>query len=268
MISEKKRCENLGKPHPTSPPAPLLKERGDEEPEKVEKQHKKKRIRVLRPKNIIGKERKFIPVEGEIWDSIGKLERGTKIILKGPSFSGKSSVLIMLIKPLLEHMRVDYNNHEENGGDSGTVEKKLGHGGIDASDDNLRFYKAPIESDEYETYGEILRKKGSAGFAILDSIQHACLDKKGYVQFVNEFADRRGKILAFISHGVSNDYIKHVWHDCDVKLEVIGYVCYVESRLIDAQNKPIIIWEDGAKKHWKKRYQDVIKGRYWPGKKK
>jgi hypothetical protein len=230
----------------------------------------KKKNKVLRPSQIIKKERQYIVLDGQLGKSIGMLERGTKIYITGKSFSGKSSAIIMLCAAISKHMKVDYNNHEEKGGDAATVKKKMHHAGIDETfDDSIRFYQAPLISDTHETFAEILNKKSSAGFAVLDSVQHAGMGKADYIAFTNKFCNpKKGKIVAFINHWIKNDLTKHILHDCDVKLESMNYVINVESRLEGATNQPIIIWEEGAKKAWGKNYNKVIKGQYWPGKKK
>ncbi|MGQ0738265.1 MAG: hypothetical protein ACT4OJ_04325 [Bacteroidota bacterium] len=235
-----------------------------------ERPYKKKRVKVLRPSQIINKKRQFIDIGGEIGASIGKVEKGTKIFITGPSYSGKSSFVAKLCRAFADHLMVDYNNHEEKGGDAGTVKNKMAHAGIDESfDKRIRFYKAPLESAVEETWDEILGKKKSAGFAVLDSVQHSEMRRDMYLHLTDKYCNpRRGKILAFICHWVKNDFMKFIKHDCDVKIEVMNYVVYVESRLEGATNKPIVIWEEGAKKAWKRNYHSVIKGNYWPGKKK
>lgn len=235
-----------------------------------EKPHKKKKIKVLRPSQIIKKERRFIELSGPIGQSIGKLEVGTKIFITGRSFSGKSTFITQLCAEVSKYVNIDYNTHEEKGGDASTIKEKMKYAGINEQHDAaIRYYQAPLHSDTQETFTEILSKKRSAGFAVLDSIQHAGMGKKEYIEFTNRFCNpRRGKIVAFISHWQKNDFVLHVKHDCDVKLEAMNYVVYVESRMEGASNKPIIIWEEGARKAWGKNYQKVIKGQYWPGKKK
>lgn len=242
----------------------------NEEVVSPEKPRKKRRTKILRPSQIINKKRQYIEIAGAIGESIGLVEKGTKIYISGKSYSGKSSFMAMLCKSFADKMTVDYNNHEEKGGDAGTVKKKLDQAGLDESyDSRIRYYKAPIESDVEETWEEILSKKRSAGFAVLDSVQHAELDKHQYLRITEKYCNpRRGKIIAFVCHWVMNDYMKFIKHDCDVKLEVMNYVVWVESRLEGATNKPIVIWEEGAKKAWKKNYSAVIKGNYWPGKRK
>jgi len=235
-----------------------------------EKPHKKKKVKVLRPSQIIKKERQYIDLKGAIGESIGRLELGSKIFITGRSFSGKSSFIAQLCAQVAEHVRVDYNTHEEKGGDASTMKEKMRYAGIDEKhDERIRFYKAPIVSEEEQTFADMLNKGRSATFAVLDSLQHAGMNKAEYIAFTNRFCNpRRGKIVAFVSHWQKNDFVLHVKHDCDVKLEAMHYVVYVESRMEGATNKPIVIWEEGAKKAWGKNYQKVIKGQYWPGKKK
>lgn len=231
----------------------------------------KKRTKIMRPTQIINKKREYVELTGAIGESIGKLELGTKIFITGRSYSGKSTFIIALCKAIAEQgMRVDYNSHEEKGGDSSTIIEKMRHAGIidEKFDAMLRFYKAPLESDTEETFGEILKRKASAGFAVLDSIQHAGMNKQKYIEFTEYFCNpKRKKIVAFISHWQKNDFVGHVRHDCDIKLEAMHYVVYVESRMAGANNRPIVLWEEGAKRGWGKRYKMVVEGKYWPGKK-
>lgn len=231
---------------------------------------KKRKVKQLRPSQIINKERVYIELGGDLGESLGRIEKGAKIFITGRSFSGKSTFITRLCAEMAKHMRVDYNTHEEKGGDASTVIEKMRIAGIDQShDDQIRFYQAPIHSTEEETFADILSRRKSAGFAVLDSLQHAGMTKADYIAFTNRFCNaRRGKIVAFISHWQKNDFVLHVKHDCDIKLEAMNYVVNVESRMAGATNKPIIIWEEGAKKAWGKNYKNVIAGRYWPGKKK
>jgi hypothetical protein len=227
--------------------------------------HKKKRTRVLRPSQIVQKKREIYPFEGRFLDSFGTPEHHSKWFVTGPSFSGKSSFIFELCNYLSQHGTIDYNNHEESGGDALTAKNKVLQSGIEEHA-NIRFYKAPLISDEYETFEERLRKRASADFAILDSMQHAEMNKKMYLHYTDMFCNpRRAKSMLFISHWIKNDLTKFVKHDCDIKVEVIGFIAWVESRY--GGGKPFLIWEKGARDHWGKKYHRVINGKYWPGKK-
>ena len=242
----------------------------EEKPQAVdlpEKPPKKKRIKVLRPSQIINKVRNILPFEGKYAESFGQPEKHAKWFITGPPAAGKSSLMFMLCNYLTKYGVVDYNNHEEAGGDSQTVGQKIEQSLMNDKDGKVRFYKAPLISDEYETMMDRLKKRKSADFAILDSIQHAEMNKKIYLHYTESFCKpKKGKMMLFISHWAKNDFTKFVKHDCDIKVEVIGHVAYVESRY--GGGKPFLIWEKGAKDHWRKNYNLVIQGRYWPGKKK
>lgn len=229
--------------------------------------HKKKKISVLSPSKIINKKRINYAFEGRFLETFGSPEKHSKWFFTGPSYAGKSSLLFEVCNYLTNFGVIDYNNHEEAGGDSETVVKKILQSGLQDKDGRIRLFKAPIVSDDFETFGERLMKKRSADFAVIDSIQHAELSKKQYLHLTDTFCNpRRGKTLLFISHWVKNDFTKFVKHDCDVKVEVIGFVANVDSRF--GGGKPFLIWEHGAKKYWGKKYNAVLQGRYWPGRKK
>ena len=45
--------------------------------------------------------------------------------------------------------------------------------------------------------------------------------------------------------------------DVDIKVRVEGFVAFVRSRY--GGNKPFVIWEEGAKKYWGRKYRFIIK---------
>lgn len=232
--------------------------------------HKKKKIRALSPSQIVKKKRTIYPFEGRWKDSFGCPEKHAKWFITGPSYSGKSSFIIQLLSSCLTQFGVvDYNNFEEAGGDSQTVVEKIMQAGINdkEKDGLIRFFKAPIVSETHETLEDRLLKRKAAAFAVIDSLQHAEMNKKQYIEITDNLCNpKKGKSLLFISHWIKNDLTKFIKHDCDVKIEVIGFVANVQSRY--GGNKPFIIWEDGARKYWGKKYQSIIQGKYWPGMKK
>lgn len=231
------------------------------------KAHNRRRIKVLRPSQVLNKDRVLYDFTGEYLDSFGRPEKHAKWFITGPSFSGKSTLVFMLCNYLTQFGTVDYNNHEEAGGDSETVANKIRLSGMGDKDGKVRLYKAALEDDVFETFEQRMAKKHSANFAVLDSVQHAELTKKSYIRIADRFCTPRGgKSFLFVSHWVKNDFTKFIKHDCDIKVEVIGFVANVESRF--GGGKPFLIWEDGARRYWGKNYRKVISGRYWPGKKK
>ena len=231
----------------------------------AEKKPKLKKIKQLYPKQVINKVRKIYEFDGQFLASFGKPEYHSKWFITGPPYSGKSSFVFMLCNYLIQFGKVDYNNHEEAGGDADTVAEKLKDLNLNESKE-LRFFKAQIESDEYETFSDRLAKRNSAPIAVLDSLQHAQMDKRQFIEFTDRFSNsKKAKMLIFISHWIKNDFVKFVKHDFDIKIEIISFVAHVLSRCREAKNIPFIIWEEGAKKYWGKNYKKVIDGKYWPG---
>jgi hypothetical protein len=94
------------------------------------------------------------------------------------------------------------------------------------------------------------------------------MNKQAYIEFTDALCNpKKRRSMLFICHWKKSDPLNvFIKHDCDIKIEVIGFVAHVESRY--GGNKPFVIWEQGAKKYWAKKYNQVINGNYWPGQKK
>lgn len=210
---------------------------------------------------VFNKQRVVYEFEGKWKESFGTPERTARWFITGPPFAGKSSFCFQLCKYLTSFGVVGYNNFEE--GDSQTVADKIeAYGLMDAA----AHFKL-IPGEPVADFKKRMLRRQSPAFGIIDSVQHAGMDKKMYVDFANSLSNsRRGKGLVFINHWVKNDLTKFIKHDCGIKIEVQGYVAYVQSRYGGC--KPFVIWEEGAKTYWGKKYNSVIAGRYWPGQKK
>lgn len=219
---------------------------------------KRPKIKAYSAQQIINKKRVLYPFEGSFKESFGEPERIAKWFISGPSFSGKSSFVFMLSNYLSQFGNVDYNSLEE--GDSATIADKILLHGLHDKPGFKLLAKVPID-----LLKERLMKRKSASFAVIDSVQHAQMNKKQYIDFADSLSiPKKGKSLIFINHWVKDELWKHIRHDCDIKIEVIKFVAYVESRY--GGGKPFVIWEEKAKKKWGKKYKDVISGNYWPGK--
>lgn len=219
------------------------------------------KIKALRPSQMINKKRVIYPFEGRFKDSFGLPERIAKWFITGPPGSGKSSFLFILCEYLSQFGSIDYNSFEE--GDSQTVVDKLIRHGLDKKNNEFKVLaKVPV----VEWHGRLLKRK-SACFGVMDSLQHAEINKKLYLLFAYQLCvPKKGKSMLFVSHWLKNDLVIFIKHDCDIKIEVIGFVASTMSRY--GGNKPFVIWEFGARKYWGKKYNSVINGHYWPGQKK
>lgn len=219
------------------------------------------KIRALSPSQVVKKKRIVYPFEGKFRESFGSPECFAKWFVTGPSYSGKSSFLFMLCHYLTTFGKLDYDSFEE--GDAQTVADKINSHGLLEREGNWRLLaKVPVHQ-----FHQRLSGKKSAVFGVLDSLQHSQIRTSEYIDLVNTLCNpKKKKSLLFVSHWEKNTFTKFVKHDCDIKIEVIGFVANVQSRY--GGNKPFLIWEDGAKKYWGKKYLSVIEGRYWPGQKK
>jgi hypothetical protein len=111
-----------------------------------------------------------------------------------------------------------------------------------------------------------MKKKKAAQFGVIDSVQYAGFDYDYYKEMKREL---RKKSLLFISHAQGNNPLGRtadsIRYDARIKVHVIGYMAKVISRY--GGNMPFIIWEEGAKKYWGKKFNSVKEGKYWPGQK-
>lgn len=222
---------------------------------------KRAKIKALRPSQVVNKKRIIYPFTGPFFDSMGCPEKNAKIFITGPSFSGKSSFTFEFCNFLTQFGKVDYDNLEE--GDSETTGKLIKRYGLLEKEYLFKLLPNISTADMKER----LLRKHSASFAVIDSVQHAEINRHIYIDLVYTFRNpKRGKCLIFINHWIKNDLTKFIKHDCDIKIEVIGFVAKIFSRY--GGNKPYVIWEEGAKKYWQKRFNQVVQGRYWPGEKK
>lgn len=212
---------------------------------------------------VVNKKRVIHHFDGKFKESFGCPEQIAKWFITGPSFSGKSSFVFKLCRYLTRFVKIDYFNFEE--GDSQTVSDKIVEHGLLDKEVEGKFKilpKLPLHLVK-----ERMAKRGAAGLGVIDSVQHSQMSKHTYLEFVDAFCvPKKGKSMIFINHWLKNDLTKHIKHDCDIKIEVIGFVAHVESRY--GGGKPFIIWEDGAKQYWKKKYKMVADGKYWPGQKR
>lgn len=223
--------------------------------------HNKPKIKALRPSQVVNKRRTIYQFEGPWLESMGNPEKIAKVFITGPSYSGKSNFTFMLCEYLTRFGKVDYNNFEE--GDSQTVAEKIQRHGLMNKERHFKLLpKVPIPD-----FKQRLLRKHSAAFAVIDSVQHAEMNKHSYIDLVDTLCiPKKGKAIIFISHYTKDGFWKFIKHDCDVKIEVLNFVANIESRY--GGNKPFIIWEEGARRLWGKRFGAVKNGKYWPGRKK
>jgi len=212
--------------------------------------------KVLGLKQLLQKKYKFLEDLPEaITRSFGALVDNFIMIVWGPSGNGKSNFLMQLLKVLCAYGRVLYVGLEE--GFEATMQKNvLRH--LSETEHTGKIVFANHEMN-YEMLIKVLSRPKSPRFVVIDSLQYWGIDYNKYKALKEQF---HKKTFIFISHskgkmpdGKTADKIKY---DAGIKVRVEGYVAFVVSRY--GGNTPYVIWEEGARKYWGKKYRSVIKG--------
>lgn len=212
--------------------------------------------RVLGLQQLLQKKYDYITLPSGIEESFGRLVENFLMIVWGNSGNGKSSFLMQFIKPLMDaNIGKGLYVSLEEGFEASIQANVLRH----LTDE----YMGKIEFADYEmTYEKLcekLSKRKSPKFIIIDSLQYWNINYDKY-KALKELFPR--KTFIFISHAdgqhPSGTTAKQIRYDVPVKVRVEGYVAFVVSRF--GGNKPFVIWEAGAKKHWGDKYNAIIKG--------
>ncbi len=220
-------------------------------------------MRALTAKQIIDKKRVIYEFDGRFLECFGKPERNAIWLIFGKSGNGKTHLVLTLVKYLAEKFGVvEYISLEE--GDKQSFSIALQHVNMR---DVARFRLVPpIPKEQIK---ERISKKRGADFEVIDSVQYSDLTYSEHKELKNQRSTKR-KMLIYISHANGNNpdgkTADKIRYDADIKVHVIGFVAKVKSRY--GGNKVFIIWEQGAKEYWGKKYNSVITGKYWPGDKK
>jgi hypothetical protein len=212
-------------------------------------------------KQVLNKKRQVLEFDGEFLESFGKPEKNAGWFIWGQSGNGKTRFLLQVCKYLTKFGKVDYDSLEEGACES--IAKALRETQMEEVDGRFRL----LDVMPFNDFVNRLAGKKQADFGVIDSVQYAGFD---YDQYKETKERLKRKSLLFISHATGNNpkgtCAEAIRYDVPIKVHVIGYVAKVVSRY--GGNKPFIIWEEGAKRYWGKKYLPVKEGRYWPGQKK
>jgi predicted ATP-dependent serine protease len=222
---------------------------------------KERSSRAYSVKQVINKKRKVFEFEGDFLESFGKPEQNAVWFIWGQSGNGKTRFLLQVCKYLTHFGKVDYNSLEEGACES--IAKALRETNMEEVEGKFRL----LDVMPFPEFVTRLSGKKQADFGVVDSVQYAGFDYEEYKKTKEQL---KKKSLLFISHATGNNpkgnTADAIRYDSSIKVHVVGYVAKVVSRY--GGNKPFIIWEEGAKRYWGKRFTAVKEGRYWPGQKK
>lgn len=220
--------------------------------------------KILGVKNLLQKKFNYLKdLPASMKASFGDLVDNFIMIVWGMSGNGKSNFLMQFMKMLIPFGKVLYVSLEE-GTEASIVATVKRHLSEDNFEGKVHFADHEMTFEKLLT---TLSKKKSAKFIIIDSVQYWDISYEQYKALKERF---KRKSFIFISHasgklpdGRTADKIRY---DAGIKVRVEGYVATVISRY--GGNKPYVIWEDGAKKYWGKKYPSVISGIKEPKEKK
>lgn len=157
------------------------------------------------------------------WDTwMGLPERNFKMMVYGPSASGKSTFVLRLCNYLAEHHgKVLYNSHEE--GFSQTLQDRVIANNIDAP--GLYFA-------DRMPYDEMVDrvKRSRCQFAVIDSLQYMSFTYAQYKHFVEKLP---AKSLIIISQTNNRGTVKggtDILHAVDIKIQVVAGKATITSR--------------------------------------
>jgi hypothetical protein len=179
------------------------------------------------------------------------------MIVWAQSASGKSNFIYEFLAALMMFGNVLYISLEE-GTESTAQTKALRHLDMNEHGGKILFANQEMSFSECVKY---LKRKKSPQFIVIDSVQYWDIN---YVKYKELKALFPGKSFIFISHasGKNTDgkTAEKIRYDAGIKVHIEGFIATVKSRYMeDGISTPYVIWEEGGKKYWGKKYKGIVK---------
>lgn len=205
-------------------------------------------------KQVLAK--KFTMLEGlpeDIIRSFGQLSIPLIGIIWGLSGQGKTNLLMKILKVFLSFGRVLYISLEE--GHEVTMKNTLER----HFNDDMELAKNLTIADQEMTFEKLcvrLDRPRSPKFIIIDSLQYWNISYEDYKELKRRYPR---KSFLFISHAEGKEPLgktaRSIRYDAGLKIKVEGYVAFIVSRY--GGGLPYVVWEDGAKRYWGKKYKSI-----------
>ena len=210
--------------------------------------------KVLGLRQMLQKKHKVLDgLSGVFMNSFGQLVEGFIMIVWGQSGNGKSELVMQVVKALMGFGKILYVGLEE-GFETSMQLRIIRNLNADEHGGGIEF------ADHHMTYPalvEKLKKKKSPKFIVIDSVQYWNITYAEY-KALKEMFPNKGFI--FISHAKGKNpdgkVADKIRYDAGIKVRVEGYVGFVQSRY--GGNKPYVIWEEGGKKYYGRKYKKTI----------
>jgi hypothetical protein len=206
--------------------------------------------RALSVKELLAKKYNSLELSDKFKQSFGDVDDHFTMIIWALSGQGKTNFTIQLCKELSRFATILYNSHEE--GHGKTMQDLFLRHGLEEIHGKIRL----LDNEPFDQLVERLSRKKSPKIVVIDSVQYSGIAYNDYKRLKEKF---KKKIFIFISHargkepaGTCADKIRF---DANIKVRVEGFIGFVTSRY--GGNKNFIIWEEGAKQYWGKKFQSL-----------
>lgn len=193
----------------------------------------------------------------DITDAFGELTYDFRMIVWGQSGNGKSNLIMQFANVLLDKAPVLYLSIEESRGL--TIQNLINRYITD--EDKRKMLKVAYSNINFEALTAYLKKPRTPKFIFIDSVQYLDMNHRQYKEMTDRFPN---KAFVFVSHakgklpdGKTADKIRY---DAGVKVMVEGDIAFVQHSRYGG-NKNFVIWEEGAKKYWGRKFKQAAEVR-------
>lgn len=207
------------------------------------KRARKKDPRAWDVNQVLTKNFKGMPFDGQWKDVFGQPERKYSWIIYGRSTSGKTTFNMQMAKYISQFERVLYNSLEE--GLSASIKEAYNRAGITPKD------KITLVQENMDDFIKRLEKHKSPNVVFIDSVRYTKMRWSDYEAFCKRFPN---KLFIWISHAKGKEpkgaLAEDIYYDAFVKIYTEGYRAFVSSRFSSSSESTIDIWKEGAANYW------------------
>jgi hypothetical protein len=176
----------------------------------------------------------------------GKPQLGGTWLIYGNSGNGKTSLSMQLSKYMTQFGKVLYNSFEE--GKSLSFQNTLRLNRMEQVKSKFNW----LGGEEISVLIERLKMRNSPDIIIIDSVQHALLNKTEYRFLKKKFPK---KLFIYTSHAKGKEpkgeVADSIYYDADLKIRVEGFRAFVEGRLNKSEGKVFDIYPEKSKNYWR-----------------
>jgi len=208
-------------------------------------------MKIISVKKLVNKNFKKMGLSEEWKQYLGDVDHSFTMIIWGASFNGKSSFLNAFVRELARLTTVLYVALEESF--STTSKNKAVENGLSGLK-NLRYAN---HETNFPSLLEYLSRKRSPRIVVIDSLQYIAMTYVDYKLLKEKFP---AKTFIFISHSEGKlpdgKTGKKIRYDAPIKVFVCDFIALIDSRF--GGHKNYVIWEEEAKKKWKKEFKKQL----------